>query len=235
MSVSSDSAVRRFVFAFAGVLAMLAMWMSISEFLRPPFAGFPTDAAIAQAASRYRANSILAARIGLVRGDLWTASDITYAGLFWPSRHNGDRGSVEPLLAARGLAERALRFSPHDARAWLLLASFELRAGAPGSEVLAALKMSYYTGPYETGLIPLRLLVATGLESPGDEEMRDLITRDIRSILTQRSDLRGTISLAYRDSAPYGRNLIEAALDDLDPTLLASLRSANPGKSDQNK
>jgi hypothetical protein len=44
-------------------------------------------------------------------------------------------------------------------------------------------------------------------------------------VVTRKPELKPAIVAAYRDAAPIGRQFIEDALEEIDPPLLARLRS----------
>jgi len=98
-----------------------------------------------------------------------------------------------------------------------------LGRGTPGP-----LKMSYYTGPNAVGLIPTRLLIATRSAAIADPELQDLVSREIRTIVTRRPDLRPALFAAYREAVPEGRRFIESKVGELDRNLSASIRSSVP-------
>ena len=89
--------------------------------------------------------------------------------------------------------------------------------------------MSYYTGPNEISLTPLRLLLAVRSNAIFDEEVQSLVPLDIQRIIMQRPDLKSAIVLAYKNALPKGREIIEAALKEADPSFLATIAAPNRG------
>ena len=85
-------------------------------------------------------------------------------------------------------AERAARWSPHDARAWLVVAGLADQIARAANKAADALKLSYYTGPNSLALVPLRLFVAAGIR--WDEELRGMVRADIQHIVLQRPSLK---------------------------------------------
>jgi hypothetical protein len=193
------------------LLALQSLWCVLPEIVRPPL---PADSS-ANAADELVDKRIVAAgwaaRFGALRGDLWADVALISSGLDWA---NGRRNLRPPtgrsLVKARMAAVFALRHSPHDARVWLALAALSNLTMAFHHQVVPAVKMSYYTGPNEAKLIPLRLLVAV---QPGvlvdDEELQQLFRHELRTILGRRSELRSAIVAAYREAGPTARQLIE--------------------------
>jgi hypothetical protein len=122
--------------------------------------------------------------------------------------------------------DRGLRYAPHQAGAWLLLAGLEGRSA--GSDPTEALKMSYYTGPSERALIPLRLLVAARSDALGDPDVQQFVRRDLRLLLAQQQ--KSAVADAYAGASTVGKRFIEQAVGEIDPAYLGSLR-AGAGKS----
>ena len=147
-----------------------------------------------------------------------------------PSGELADKGasSLAALDSTRSVAVRAAALAPHDARAWLLIAEVD----SQGLEHNAAgpLKMSYYTGPNELPLIPLRIDIATRTDAITDSELQILVGGEIRTIITRRPDLKPLIIAAYRSALPEGRRFIESQVGELDPGLLASIRATDAAR-----
>jgi hypothetical protein len=210
---------------FAFVLACQAMWILTAEFYRPELPVFPADAKAADVATTQRSAATAAASVGVVRGDLWAECALTYLGLLW--NDNQDRVSPqtpETMQRAREVADRALRFSPHDARIWLILAGLDSRFDWLNGKAAAALRMSYYTGANETELIGLRLPLAVRSDALSNKDFQQLVGHDIRVIVTRKPGLKPVILAAYRDALPTGQQFIEQTLTEIDPTQLERLR-----------
>ncbi len=141
-----------------------------------------------------------------MRGDLWAEAAFTSAQLLWA---DPDPKLTDALGKARAELDHALRYAPHQAGAWLLLAGLESRQ-IPGSDPTEALKMSYYTGASERALIPLRLLVAAGSDAFGDTEVQQFVRRDLRPLLVQQQ--KSAVAEAYAGVSPVGRRFLEQAV-----------------------
>jgi hypothetical protein len=87
--------------------------------------------------------------------------------------------------------------------------------------------MSYLTAPNDLALIPRRISVSARSTAVGDREIQQLARHDIQAIVSRHPDLKPDIAAAYRDAPAAGRLFIEATLGELDPALLASLRSSS--------
>jgi hypothetical protein len=130
----------------------------------------------------------------------------------------------EALKGGRSAAENAVRYSPHDARAWLLLGSFEFSLNAPQDEVINCVKMSYYTGPSERDLVPMRLSLIARAKLFTQNDILQLVGNELRNIVTHWPDLEAAIISAYREADGKGRTSIEMLVTDLDPGLTATLK-----------
>lgn len=85
--------------------------------------------------------------------------------------------------------------------------------------------MSYYTGTNETELIPFRLLLAVRSNAIADLDFQQLVRHDIRTIVTRKLELKPAILTAYQNAFPNGQKFLEETLEEIDPSLLAKLRS----------
>src|SRR5215472_5125005 len=155
MKQPSHFAFRLVTAFFAMLLGVQCVWLLLAELSRPGISRLPTDAASAAAARIERINARWAARIGAIRGDLWAESAFAYADLLW----NDGRGGAD-LMQAQSSVNYALTAAPHTSRVWLLLAGLASRYQLPGIDGKEAVRMSYYTGPSELELMPLRLWIA---------------------------------------------------------------------------
>jgi hypothetical protein len=225
-STGSVRTVRAVVGLLAIVLGVFGLWIFAAELTRPRLSYFPSNPEEASAIYALRGSAIKAAQVGMVRGDLWVDAAIaTAAPLLFGAGSSRDKASQPDLESMRMIADRAARLSPHDSRVWLVLAGLEFGEGHDrrGAE---ALKLSYYTGPDELLLMPARLRLAVGSDASSNEEVQILVPQDIRRIV-RRLDLKPSIALAYQQALPKGRAIIEAALKEADPNLLATI--AGPG------
>jgi hypothetical protein len=210
---------------FAGLLAVQASWLVSAEIIRPTLPYFPQDKASEERASATGSAAVTAASIGWVRGDLWTDAAIALSsGMTGEVARDRDPQMTLARDRARRVAERAARLSPHDSRAWLLLAA--LCSRNQPNEVATQLKISYYTGPNELALTPLRIRIATRSTAIADAELQMLVAQEIQTIILRHPGLKPSLLTAYRDASPEGKQFIEAALGDLDKNLLAAIRAS---------
>ena len=96
-----------------------------------------------------------------------------------------------------------------------------------GLDANELLKVSYYTGPSEQDLVPIRLRIAVQSEHFDDPEMRQFVSRDIRHLLALKQT--SAIAEAYNAASSAAKSFIEQTLTDIDPSALDVLK-AGPQK-----
>jgi hypothetical protein len=208
------------------ILTAAAGWQLSSEMVRPSQTGFPVNDDYREAA-KHRDQSKLAAWLGMVRGDLFAELFYSYADSLL-EQNGRDFGSISTLNEALPAAERALRYAPHQGAVWLLLADMVGRYELAAPDGVAALKMSYYTVPYNAALTATRLSVATRTNALSDADISQFVDRDLRMILTTHPQLRPAIVTAHASASTQGKHFIERIVGDVDASFLASLRGAKP-------
>jgi hypothetical protein len=210
--------------AFAVVLGSLAIWVLAPEVLRPSPIGFTTDPQLAEQNYRHRDAAVTAARIGLIRGDLWSDAAFSYGNILWNPDKNAPSAERPPMEETRAVTQRAIGYAPHDSRLWLLLAASDFRSGRFDT-VSTALKMSYYTGPNTIELMPERLGLALQSNALEDDEFRALVRHDIRLAVMRKTEFMQALIAAYASASPAGKQLVEKSLSELDPVALTVVRS----------
>jgi len=220
MNEPSHLAIRLATSVFAVLLVVQCVWLLLAELSRPGIHRLPTDAASAAAARNKRIDATRAAMIGAIRGDLWGETAFTYSDLMWDDGNNGAN-----LVQARSSLYNALTAAPHQSSMWLLMAGLASRHRVPGIDVKQALKMSYYTGPSELKLMPLRLLIAVRADPFSDIELRDFISREVRVLFTHQQ--KSAVVAAYNAASPAGRQFMEKTIAEIDPSAVESLREAS--------
>jgi hypothetical protein len=219
MNQPSHRVFRAVTMLFAVVLGAQCVWLLFAESARPGIYRLPTDAAAAGSARNKRINAGWAAMIGAIRGDLWAESAFTYGHLMW-----GEAGGGAIVAQARSSLDHALADAPHQSGAWLLLAGLALRYRLPGIDTKEAVKMSYYTGPSELDLMPLRLRIVAHSDAFSDVELRDSISREVRFLITHQQ--KSAVLAAYNAASSGGRQFIEQTIREIDPSAVESLRTA---------
>lgn len=123
----------------------------------------------------------------------------------------------------------SLRCSPMRSDLWLMLAAMSKEYQSTTYDVVALLKLSYYTAPNDLDLLPLRLSVALGTSAAIREpELRELIKRDVKIAVTNRPALKPAVAAAYRSASVDGRTFADSLLSELDPSYLQSMRVRRP-------
>lgn len=209
------------------LLACQATWILAAELSRPELEGFPVNAQAAATIAANRNAATKAAEFGLFRGDLWADCAVTYLDVSWPDAQHDqhDQDNVELIEQGYRAAYRAATRSPHDARIWLVLASIDLHYGWLNQPAAAAaLRMSYYTGANRVELIPLRLHLVVHSEALDDKDLQELVRHDIGVIISRKPELKPAILSAYAEAQPTGRQFLEEAVKELDPSLFAELQ-----------
>ena len=213
---------RNILMVFAIILGIAGGWTLICELARAPRIGFPVDQNY-QAAADQRRKAALAARLGMVRGDLWAELFFSFANPIL-IRSGPDFGAVETLNEALPAARRALVYAPLRSEVWLLLAEMAKDYELQTPSAATALTMSYYTAPYDQALTPLRLSVATRGNAVPDAELRQLVEQDLQTILARKPNLHPAVVAAYATASAEGKHLIESVVQETDPSFLMQLQ-----------
>jgi len=224
MPAGSQAPFRIALVLFACVLGGFSLWELIPEVVRADVHRLPTNAEAAAVAARGGARAQRAAEFGAIRGDLWAEAAFSYAARLWP----GAERAADSRAAgddAQAVVERALAYAPHASGVWLLAAGLASRFGWPHSDAVSALKMSYYTGPNEIYLTPLRLFAATRSSALTDGDIQRLVQRDVRMILTRWPEVKPALPAAYQNAEPEAKRFLERAVTDADPSFLETLRA----------
>jgi hypothetical protein len=212
---------------FAGVSGLLALWILAAQLSDISVYKLPSTPNAAAVAKIHRRDAALAANLGVIRGDLWAQSAFTYADLFWENSGISSVNSSSDNVAgvARPSIEKALSYAPHRSDVWLLLTALSSRLNWPNLDPASALKTAFYTGPSETSLIPLRLLVAARSTALNDPDVQQFVRRDIRLILLRMPALKPAIQVAYHEANSANKRIIESAINELDPAFVQQLRT----------
>lgn len=212
-------------FALACILGGLGTWILVAEILRPEGIEFTTDSESAASIFPRRDAAVLAARVGRVRGDLWSDAAFAYGGTLLNQKRDVPNGNKTTLERTRALTERAIAFAPHDSRIWILIAAYYFHTDWPNEKAMASLKMSYYTGSNTIEVVPERLLLALQSHALQDDEFQELVRHDIQMAVVRKSQLLPVLVAAYRSAPLMGRQFLEKTLAEFDPGVLAAIVS----------
>ncbi|WGS18301.1 hypothetical protein [Bradyrhizobium sp. ISRA463] len=125
---------------------------------------------------------------------------------------------------AIGRVRRTLSISPYNPELWLALALLQAQRDPHDPVVFEALKMTYFTAPNDTRLVPVRLDVAGRFDMLADPDIKDLARSDIRLIMTHRPELKPAIVSAFRRASDRGKAFLQEAVQSIDPAFAQTLR-----------
>jgi hypothetical protein len=215
--------------SFALLLAIQSAWLVLADFFRSGITRLPTEVATASAARAKRPDATLAAKIGAIRGDLWAEAAFTYADLLWSDAKLGPGFPAQEAASARSAINHALIGAPYQSGVWLLCAGLAALHALPDIKAGGALKMSYYTGPSEQDLMPLRLRIAILSEAYNDSELNEFIERDLRILLSHQKS--SAVAAVYSIAPPAGKRFLERAVGKIDPSAIKLPRTDSVGRS----
>jgi hypothetical protein len=209
------------VSVYALVLGAASLWILLAELSSPGIKALPTSPGEAAVAAEHRGQALWTARAAVVRGDLWAEAALTYANLEWL---DSAQPLGEALDEARASATKAVSLKPGNSDVWLMLAGLSSRYRWQIPSPTECLKMSYYTGPHEDRLIPLRLMVAARLDLSADAVLADLFRRELETAIMDRTALRPAVVAAYQQATSQAQHLIEDVATHTDPAFSQTLR-----------
>jgi hypothetical protein len=123
--------------------------------------------------------------------------------------------------AAQAASAFALGLSPINATGWLILGLLKAQMEEAPT---GPLKMSYFTGPIAAdGLVP-RIHVVTGTGAVLDDDIRLLVSSDVRTILTRYGLLEPALEASYRQAPADGKALLMETIRVVDPKFGTLLR-----------
>jgi hypothetical protein len=217
---SAHRSFRAAIYGLAAVLGAYCIWLCAADIIRPGVQRLPTERQDAAVAAQQRSAAISAARVGIVRGDLWAEAAFTFSDSLWPPS-TGNASPATTIDQAHETLVQTVRYAPSRADVWLLLAALATRYRWPAPEAAEALRMSYFTGPGELSLMPLRARVAAQLATP-DLELDQFAQRDLRLLLAQRQ--KSAVTQIYQSASPAHKRAIEKTVGEIEPALVDALR-----------
>ncbi|MGH6794674.1 MAG: hypothetical protein ACREDH_05635, partial [Methylocella sp.] len=226
---TAPARLRSALLVFGIILGLSGLWMLLPELLRAKPIGLAFDRASADAAAAHRTGAVLAAEIGVIRGDLWAEAAFTGARFMWTPRSTiHDWTNHGQLARARADAETALALAPVNGAAWLFLAKLPAVSPEAENRVRTLLEMSYFTAPNALSLAPWRLERAATSSALADKDFQAFIKGDIRGVLDRGPEYRQAIIAAYRNAWPQNKPIFESLVADADPAMAQLLRSGQP-------
>jgi hypothetical protein len=215
------------VLIFAGVLGVQAVWLVTADLIHPRLPYFPQDKAGEERVLAARSAAVTAASIAWIRGELWMDAAIALSTGLTSAANERDSQMAQQRNEARAVAQRAARLSPHDSRAWLLLAALDSRFDWPSRDDANRLKMSYFTGPNELQLAAMRIRIAVHSPAISDGELQSLVGQEIRSIVLHHQDQKSSLLAAYRNGSREGKEFLEATIGDVDKNFFSEAPRAS--------
>jgi hypothetical protein len=215
---------------FAGFLGLAGVWLLVSALLVPQAIALPLDKESAAAAGAYRSSAVWAARLGVIRGDLYKQAAFAAADLVWvdPAR-SSDPVNAARLQRARSNGATALSLAPVNGAVWLLLAELPAPPSkAAEASATAALQMSYLTAPTDPGLALPRLQRALAFSTPLDKDLQEFVKGDLRHLLLNSPRQYPAIVAAYKAASPQNQAILEALAAEVDPRFNQYLRGETP-------
>lgn len=226
--MSRSVPLRSALVAVSVVLTAQAAWILLAELGRPTDLAFPLDQREATAMRPDQSAAHHAAARAMVRGDLWADSAFSLAGVLWPNPAAGGSGGM-PVQQILEALTKALRYAPHRGDMWLMLADLTSRYGLPGLQPDPLLKMSFYTAPSKRELISTRIATALRAKTlPDDDELQDMVRRDIALAVSDRASFQPFLSAAYAGAPPQGKAFADRVIADIDPAYTNILRATHP-------
>jgi hypothetical protein len=176
-------------------------------------------------ASQEHENARQAATLAMFRGDLWAESALTHSDLLWKESATTSEADENVSKETQMEIEYALRYSPHRGDVWLMLAAMADKYNWQDYQPNSLLKMSYFTGPSDLSLFPLRIKASLRANAIKDPEIQDMIRRDIRMVVTKSPALKPALATAYKSSSVEGKAFLDHTISEIDPVYLAVIRA----------
>lgn len=220
---------RSALLVLGAILGLSGIWMLIPDLLSPMATGLPFDRKAAETAGTHRIGAVVAAELGVVRGDLWAKAAFTGARFLWTDRSaNLDPSDLKQLERVRNDAETALALAPINGAAWLFLAKLPAASPEAESGVGKFLEMSYFTAPSAPELALLRTQRAATSSALADKDLQTFVSGDLRELLSRGPGFQQAVIAAYRGALPQNQPVFEALVADIDPAVAQMLHSGQP-------
>jgi hypothetical protein len=210
-------------------LGISGVWMLLANLLSPNATGLPFHPDRAEAAAAHRTRAVLAAEIGVIRGDLWASAAFTGARFMWTDGLSSlDQSDLQLLARVRDNAETALALAPINGAAWLFLAMLPATSQDAESRVGTLLEMSYFTAPSAPDLALSRIQRAATSSALANKDLQTFISGDLREMLNRRPEFQQAIIAAYRSAPLQNQPIFESLVADIDPAMARLLHSSQP-------
>jgi hypothetical protein len=206
------------------ILALLGVWMSVPGLLIGSGRTSPEDAGRLAQSRLGPTRAVAAARIALIRGDLWaTAVEILRKTV----RTSAGRAESEVSESAKerlsSACRHALSLAPVSPRLWAICAPYCGDRGASNC-VSRYIEMSYFTGPYSLESMPDRLRTAMSIDFGLASDLKMLVAADINFILRREPALKPDLVASYSSALSGNKAAIFAQIREVDPAFAATFR-----------
>lgn len=229
MFSSAPMRLRTALLIFGIGLGLSGLWMLLPELPRPKPADLPFDRNGAGAAAARRSRAVLAAEIGVIRGDFWAEAAFTGARFMRTDRSTSlGRTNSGHLARARANTETALALAPVNGAAVLFLARRPASSQDGENRVGALLEMSYFAAPSALDLAPRRLERAATLSALANKDLQAFVKSDIRAILDRGPEFQQAMMAADRNAWPRNQPIFKSLVADADPAAAQLLPSGQP-------
>ncbi len=209
---------------FSVLLGSLGVWILVPEIL---IGGSPFSEERAAQWSQSRIGPfrvVSAARIAVIRGDLWTdAAQLFDRRVQMPTADSIKDISAGAKTHLSGACRNALSLAPISSRLWAVCAPY-CGDQTPSVCTTRYIQMAYFTGPYRLESIPDRLRVAMTIDFRHSPDTKMLVAEDIRYILRQEPDLLPALRFSYQNALASNKPAILVQIQEIDPAFAATLR-----------
>lgn len=211
------------------ILGLSGIWLVVPDLLSSNTSSLPFDRNAAEAAGAHRIRALLAAELGVIRGDLWAKAAFTGARFLSIDRLASlDEADLKLLAQIRSNAETALALAPINGGAWLFLAKLPTTSPDAERRVGTLLEMSYFTAPSAPDLALPRVQRAATSSALADKDIQTFVASDFREILNRGPASQAAVIAAYRNALPQNQPVFESLVANVDPAVAQLLRPGPP-------
>lgn len=209
---------------FSVLLAALGIWVLLPAVLIGNVPISANKAAQLSQSEFGRFRALAAARLALIRGDLWAAAaEVLNDSARVSGTGAANQMSEDDRQNLSSACRYALRLAPISSHLWTVCAAY-CGNGTSDACVSKYIQMSYFTGPYTVASIPDRLRAAMRIDFNQDPDLKMLVDEDVRFILRQEAALRPDLASSYRDALAANKPAILSEIKETDPAFAATLQ-----------